>query len=122
MSGKTQIEKLKEQGLYGSTKDPEWDPVAKVHRCCGATRAYYHHKDCPLCTRDIMGDEKPTLNSLMKWSNLLQNRCPSCNRDLIKTMIQTDDESIACKCGFKCSREKYQKICADRVSNQLDRS
>lgn len=117
---KTQIEILKEKGLYGSMRDPEWDPVAKMHRCCGAPRAYYHLKGCPLCTRDIIAESEPELNESMKWSNLLQNKCPSCNRDLIKTMVATDDDSIACKCGFKCAKQKYAQICADRVTNSID--
>lgn len=46
----TQIQKLKEAGLYGSTGDPQWNPVTRRHDCCGAPRAYYHLKGCPLCS------------------------------------------------------------------------
>lgn len=118
----TQIEKLKEKGLYGSTADPMWNPETRRHDCCGATRSYYHHKDCPVATRDILGEKAPKLNQKMKWSNLLQNKCPGCNRDLVKTMVQTDDDSIACKCGFKCAKAKYEKICMERVSSEIDDS
>lgn len=47
---KTQIMLLKEQGLYGSAKDPFWDRKLKRHTCCNSPRAYYHHKGCPACT------------------------------------------------------------------------
>lgn len=116
----TQIEKLKEQGLYGSVLDPQWNRETKQHDCCGSRRAYYHHVDCPLCTRDIMGESEPKPRGHMKWKNLLQNKCPGCDKDLIKTMIKTDDDSVACRCGFKCDRQKYKQICADRVSNSID--
>lgn len=45
----TQIEFLKRVGRYGSSRDPQWNRKTKRHDCCGATRAYYHKKDCPLC-------------------------------------------------------------------------
>jgi hypothetical protein len=48
-----QIAKLKEDGLYGSTKDPQYNRVTKKQDCCGSPRAYYHRKGCPLCTKEI---------------------------------------------------------------------
>ena len=45
----TQIEKLKRDGLYGTTGDPYWDKKKKVHKCCGSTRSYYHLKGCKAC-------------------------------------------------------------------------
>lgn len=47
-----QIAKLKADGLYGSTKDAQWNKKMKRHDCCGSPRAYYHLKGCPLC-RDL---------------------------------------------------------------------
>lgn len=46
----TQIELLKEQGLYGTTSDPFWNRKKKVHECCGSTRSFYHKKGCKACT------------------------------------------------------------------------
>lgn len=46
---KKQIEMLKDQGLFGSTKDPFWNKETKTHDCCGSPRAYYHRKGCPAC-------------------------------------------------------------------------
>lgn len=46
---KTQIEKLKEDGLYGSVKDPQWNKELQRHDCCGSPRSFYHRKGCPLC-------------------------------------------------------------------------
>ena len=115
----SRIEQLKADGLYGSMRDPMWNPVTKQHDCCGAPRAYYHKKGCPLVNGRMKKPKVPK-NKVMKWSNLLQNKCPSCNRDLVRTMIQTNDGSIACKCGFSCSQDKYAEICADRVSAQID--
>lgn len=48
MKKETQIQQLKRQGRYGSSRDPKWNKKKKRHDCCGATRAYYHKKDCPL--------------------------------------------------------------------------
>lgn len=48
----TQIDHLKDAGLHGSTKDPDWNPVTKRHDCCGSPRSYYHRRNCPLC-KDI---------------------------------------------------------------------
>lgn len=45
----TQIQYLKRIGRYGSTGDPQWNRETKRQDCCGATRSYYHKKDCPLC-------------------------------------------------------------------------
>jgi len=45
-SYQTQIEKLKRDGLYGSSSDPMWNPRTRMHDCCGAPRAYYHRKGC----------------------------------------------------------------------------
>lgn len=121
-SYQTQIEKLKEQGLYGSRKDPYFDPESGTHKCCGSPRAYYHRAGCPLCVGRVQKESEPEKNKIMKWSNLLKNICPSCNRDLIKTMVATDDQSIACKCGFKISQQKYREITADRVSDSIEES
>lgn len=46
---KTQIEKLKETGYYGSRKDPQYNKKTGKHDCCGSTRSFYHKKGCPLC-------------------------------------------------------------------------
>lgn len=51
--GESQIEKLRALGLLGSTGDPMWNPATKTHECCGSRKAYYHKKDCPLCTKDL---------------------------------------------------------------------
>lgn len=48
----TQIERLKERGLYGSTADPFWSREKKMHTCCGSTRSYYHKKGCKACEPD----------------------------------------------------------------------
>lgn len=50
MKYQTQIERLKQQGLYGSTRDPYWNRTTKRHDCCGAKRAFYHRKGCKACT------------------------------------------------------------------------
>lgn len=42
-----QIEKLRETGHLGSSKDVMWD--GKQHQCCGSRRSYYHKIDCRLC-------------------------------------------------------------------------
>lgn len=52
----TQIEFLKRVGRYGSSKDPQWNRKTKRHDCCGATRAYYHKRDCPLVYDDDLSD------------------------------------------------------------------
>lgn len=52
----TQIEYLKRVGRYGTAQDPQYNRETKRHDCCGATRPYYHKKDCPLC-RDIELDQ-----------------------------------------------------------------
>lgn len=45
----TQVEYYKRIGVYGSAKDPQWNVKEQRHDCCGATRAFYHKKSCPLC-------------------------------------------------------------------------
>jgi hypothetical protein len=47
----SQIEKLKEKGLFGSTLDPLWD--GEMHKCCGSTRSFYHRKGCKLCSDSL---------------------------------------------------------------------
>lgn len=51
--GKTQIERLKERGFYGSAEDPFWNPEKGIHECCGAVRPYYHRSSCPACVGEI---------------------------------------------------------------------
>lgn len=56
----------------------------------------------------------------MNWSALKKNKCPSCEKDLVKTMVSTDPGHIACKCGFKISEQRYQEIVADRVIREIE--
>lgn len=53
---KTQIELLKEKGLYGSTRDPMWNRTTKMHDCCGAKRAYYHNHGCTVAGKGSPDD------------------------------------------------------------------
>lgn len=48
---KTVIEKLKEKGLWGSSKDPYWNKETKRHDCCGSVRSYFHRVGCKICTQ-----------------------------------------------------------------------
>lgn len=46
--GKTQIEELRAQGMYGDTKELTWN--GDCHTCCGSVRSYYHKSNCPSVT------------------------------------------------------------------------
>lgn len=48
-----QIAKLKRDGLYGSSRDPMWNPRTRMHDCCGAPRAYYHRKGCKVAGKRL---------------------------------------------------------------------
>ncbi len=56
----------------------------------------------------------------MQWKNLQKNKCPSCGKDFMKSMVPTTDGSIACNCGFKISEEKYKLIVADKMNRAFE--
>lgn len=59
----------------------------------------------------------------MNWSNLQKNKCPSCGGDFLKTIdLNAGKDYIGCKCGFKITKEEYQKIVIDRISKSFNKN
>jgi hypothetical protein len=56
----------------------------------------------------------------MKWSNLLLNRCPGCNKDLVKAW-RPESQMFICKCGFTISLVKLGEIAVE-LSGRRPRS
>lgn len=56
----------------------------------------------------------------LNWQNLLQNKCPDCNGDLVRTATFANG-GIGCKCGFYIKQQKYQEICAERTYRHIER-
>jgi|WetSurMetagenome_2_1015567.scaffolds.fasta_scaffold758200_2 hypothetical protein len=52
----------------------------------------------------------------MKWSNLKYNKCPQCDK------VLQFKEGIGCKCGFRISEAKMQKIITDQKTNDYDKT
>ena len=50
---KTSIQRVKENGQYGCSKDKHYNKETGGHDCCGATRSWYHKKDCPLVVKEL---------------------------------------------------------------------
>lgn len=67
----------------------------------------------------------------MKWENLKKNKCPQCNKDLLKGMgsevIRGSSgrefgRTITHPCGFKISDRKFNEIVSGMVCDQLERN
>lgn len=54
----------------------------------------------------------------MIWRNLKINRCPKCNKDLVKGLTQKDG-ILEHKCGFRIREVRMREIVADQVERQL---
>lgn len=57
----------------------------------------------------------------MKWNNLTKNKCPQCNKDLLKAWNPLNN-MFDCKCGFSIGQERMKKIISDIVSGKLNQS
>ena len=56
----------------------------------------------------------------MKWSNLRFNKCPKCDSDFIKSLVNVGDNNVGCRCGFLINKKKYQAIVAEQVAKTID--
>lgn len=48
----------------------------------------------------------------MNWSNLKDNKCPECNKDLVGT-----PSLVRCECGFKIRKSKILDLTKGKESN-----
>lgn len=55
----------------------------------------------------------------MKWNNLTKNKCPKCNKDLLKAW-NSQTNMFDCKCGFSIGQARMSKIISDIVSGKLN--
>ena len=64
----------------------------------------------------------------LNWYNLKNNKCPQCNRDIIKGLktfpINDGDgnmvQTLQHFCGFTISEKKYNEIVADIITKGLN--
>lgn len=59
---------------------------------------------------------------MVKWKNLLQNRCPKCNKDTAlahpyRYLLESDTYVHAC--GFRITQELYKVIMSQRMTATL---
>lgn len=59
----------------------------------------------------------------MKWVNLKNNKCPQCNKDLMRgieyKMMPGSIKILIHPCGFKISEQKYKEIVESLVTRGL---
>lgn len=56
----------------------------------------------------------------MKWTNLLNNKCPKCGKLLDH---KSDFEYMLCdiSCGFQISTQRMKEICSDQLKYRVER-
>lgn len=45
----------------------------------------------------------------MRWSNLKNNKCPKCNKNL-SIFYSTDTHNFECSCGFRIKEQRFKEI------------
>jgi DNA-directed RNA polymerase subunit RPC12/RpoP len=45
----------------------------------------------------------------MKWTNLGNNKCPQCGKDLLSS-FDKEKEMFICKCGFKIKEQRFKEL------------
>jgi len=55
----------------------------------------------------------------MDWSNLKENKCPNCSKD-ISTTYSLITKMFECNCGFKITAEKFNKIVTSKVMSEIE--
>lgn len=81
----SQVEELRAKGMLGCADDPMWD--GKMHRCCGATRAYYHKATCGLVTgkMKLTAEDRTVKNeagNVVRYNKHLKRK----NNDIVAAM------------------------------------
>jgi hypothetical protein len=56
----------------------------------------------------------------LSWNNLLENKCPACDKDLSDAYNPPRDVFI-CKCGFTISNKKFKLLVGHKVEEKIDR-
>lgn len=60
----------------------------------------------------------------MKWSNLKQNNCPKCDKDLMRGVEQqitrNGDKILLHPCGFKIRENRMMQIVSSQITTGLE--
>lgn len=60
----------------------------------------------------------------MKWSNLKENKCPKCNKDLMdggsRSINEKNEKILNHVCGFKIRESRMTQIVTSQITAQLE--